>query len=126
MGANRYEWSSEEAGRPAIGIGRDCIIRNAILDLDTRIGDGVQLVNAAGIQEADSENYAIRGGGDCGAEGGPSAQRNGPVAKTQVLYYGCRRSSTPNHESVSFTDLSSEPRVGCDVAGWQGARRRSS
>lgn len=62
MGANRYEWSPEEAGRPAIGIGRNCKIRNAILDLDTRIGDGVELINAQGIQEADDENWAIRGG----------------------------------------------------------------
>ena len=62
MGANRYEWHSPEAGLPELGIGRDCVIRNAILDLDTRIGDGVQLLNAEGIQEADGENYSIRGG----------------------------------------------------------------
>ena len=62
MGANLYEWSSPEAGVPEIGIGRHCVIRNAILDLDTRIGDGVQLINADGVQEADAENYSIRGG----------------------------------------------------------------
>ena len=62
MGANTYEWSSSEAGRPPLGIGRDCVIRNAILDLDTCIGDGVQLINSAGVQEADDENYSIRGG----------------------------------------------------------------
>lgn len=62
MGANSYEWSPEEVDKPAIGIGRDCTIRNAILDLDTRIGDGVQLINAQGVQEADDENWAIRGG----------------------------------------------------------------
>ena len=62
MGANRYEWSSPQAGIPEIGIGRDCVIRNAILDLDTRIGDGVQLINADGVQEADADNYSIHGG----------------------------------------------------------------
>ena len=62
MGANTYEWNSSEAGRPPLGIGRDCVIRNAILDLDTCIGDGVQLINSAGVQEADDENYSIRGG----------------------------------------------------------------
>jgi len=62
MGANNYEWNAEEDGKPAIGIGRQCVIRNAILDLDTRIGDGVQLINAEGIQETEKENYAIRGG----------------------------------------------------------------
>lgn len=62
MGANRYEWSSEEADKPAVGIGRECVVRNAILDLDTRIGDGVQLINTGGIQDRDEANYAIRGG----------------------------------------------------------------
>jgi glucose-1-phosphate adenylyltransferase len=62
MGANRYEWVSEEEGKPPIGIGSNCIIRKAIIDLDTRIGDGVQLVNADGLDEADHENHAIRGG----------------------------------------------------------------
>jgi glucose-1-phosphate adenylyltransferase len=62
MGANSYEWGQGEDDRPLIGIGRHCTIRNAILDLDTRIGDGVQLINAQDVQEADAENYAIRGG----------------------------------------------------------------
>jgi glucose-1-phosphate adenylyltransferase len=62
MGANRYEWLSEQEGEPPLGIGSDCTIRRAIIDLDTRIGDGVQLVNADGVEEADHENYAIRGG----------------------------------------------------------------
>ena len=62
MGANSYEWGPGDDDRPALGIGRQCVIRNAILDLDTRIGDGVQLINADGVQEADDENYAIRGG----------------------------------------------------------------
>jgi glucose-1-phosphate adenylyltransferase len=62
MGANRYEWTSPEEGEPPLGIGSDCTIRRAIIDLDTRIGDGVQLVNADGVEEADHENYSIRGG----------------------------------------------------------------
>lgn len=62
MGANSYEWNPVADDRPAIGIGRGCTIRNAILDLDTRIGDGVQLINAQGVDEVDGENYAIRGG----------------------------------------------------------------
>ncbi|MEJ2085028.1 MAG: glucose-1-phosphate adenylyltransferase [Acidobacteriota bacterium] len=62
MGANRYEWSSESEDIPALGIGRDCLIHNAILDLDSRIGDGVKLINADNVEEADGDNYAIRGG----------------------------------------------------------------
>jgi glucose-1-phosphate adenylyltransferase len=62
MGANRYEWEPPEDQLPPIGIGRNCTIRNAILDLDSRIGDGVQLINAKGIDEVEEEQYAIRGG----------------------------------------------------------------
>jgi len=62
MGANRYEWEPPEDQMPPIGIGRNCTIRNAILDLDSRIGDGVKLINAKGIDEADEEQFAIRGG----------------------------------------------------------------
>jgi glucose-1-phosphate adenylyltransferase len=62
MGANKYPWDAEASEAPLIGVGRDCVIRNAILDLDTRIGDGSRLVNEAGVQEADAEAYSIRGG----------------------------------------------------------------
>lgn len=62
MGANSYEWGLGNDDRPPIGIGLQCTIRNAILDLDTRIGDGVKLINAEGVQEADGESYAIRDG----------------------------------------------------------------
>jgi glucose-1-phosphate adenylyltransferase len=62
MGANTYEWESPDAARPSLGVGRDCLIRNAILDLDVRIGDGARLVNEAGIDEAEAETYSIRGG----------------------------------------------------------------
>ncbi len=62
MGANRYEWQPEEAGQLPLGIGRDCLIRDAILDLDARVGDGVQLINAAGVRNADGDCYAIRDG----------------------------------------------------------------
>lgn len=62
MGANRYEWEPPEDQLPPIGIGRNCTIRNAILDLDSRIGDGVKLINAKSVDEAEEEQYAIRGG----------------------------------------------------------------
>ena len=61
MGATNFE-SAGAAGSPPIGVGKDCTIKNAIIDLNARIGDGAQLVNAAGEVEADGENYAIRGG----------------------------------------------------------------
>ncbi|MEE8367364.1 MAG: glucose-1-phosphate adenylyltransferase [Thermoanaerobaculia bacterium] len=62
MGANRYERTPETAGQPGLGIGRNCTLRRTIIDLDTRIGDESQLVNAAGVEDADHETYAIRDG----------------------------------------------------------------
>lgn len=42
MGSDFYEQHSPE-GLPALGIGRDCYIRNAIVDKNARIGDGVYI-----------------------------------------------------------------------------------
>jgi glucose-1-phosphate adenylyltransferase len=58
MGANRTALRE----RTGVGIGRDCVIRRAIVDFDACIHDGVQLINAAGVENADHEDYAIRGG----------------------------------------------------------------
>jgi glucose-1-phosphate adenylyltransferase len=62
MGANAWENDLPDGHEVALGIGRDCEIKNAILDFNARIGDGCKLVNAAGIQNADADNYAIREG----------------------------------------------------------------
>lgn len=61
MGGRDYEDESRQGGVPT-GIGRDCVLRNAIVDLNARIGDGARLVNARGVDEEDAENYCIRGG----------------------------------------------------------------
>jgi glucose-1-phosphate adenylyltransferase len=62
MGANSWESLPDGSSQVPLGIGRDCHISNAILDFNVRIGDGCQLVNEAGVQHADGENYAIRDG----------------------------------------------------------------
>jgi len=61
MGASAWEPEPLD-DRVKIGIGRDCEIRNAIIDFNARIGDGCKLTNASGIQEFDSDNLSIRGG----------------------------------------------------------------
>jgi glucose-1-phosphate adenylyltransferase len=63
MGANHFE-RLDEAARHDVptGIGKDCTIRNAIIDFNARIGDGCKLTNADGIQEAETPHYSIRGG----------------------------------------------------------------
>jgi glucose-1-phosphate adenylyltransferase len=62
MGANSWESLPDGSSQIPLGIGRDCHISNAILDFNVRIGDGCRLVNEAGVQHADGENYAIRDG----------------------------------------------------------------
>jgi glucose-1-phosphate adenylyltransferase len=66
MGANNWEPELVEGEPPPaeipLGIGRDCHIRNAILDFNCRIGDGCKLINAAGLEHADGEQYSIREG----------------------------------------------------------------
>jgi glucose-1-phosphate adenylyltransferase len=61
MGARFYEPVATGHQIP-LGIGRDCVIRRAIVDLGARIGDGARLVNAKGVSEADGDQYVIRGG----------------------------------------------------------------
>ncbi len=63
MGANHFESLEEKSGHEIpLGIGRDCQIRNAIVDFNARIGDGCKLLNEAGVQEADTDSWSIRGG----------------------------------------------------------------
>ncbi len=69
MGNDFYE-SLEEMeknivkGVPHVGVGKNSIIRRAIIDKNVRIGSNVQIINAHGIDNADGENgsYYIREG----------------------------------------------------------------
>jgi glucose-1-phosphate adenylyltransferase len=63
MGANHFETIEEQERHDLpLGIGRDCLIRNSIVDFNARIGDGCRLVNEQKIIDADTENWSIRGG----------------------------------------------------------------
>jgi glucose-1-phosphate adenylyltransferase len=64
MGADYYESveeKSEDARRQRcqVGIGRNCIIRNAILDKNVRIGEGVRILNEKGLVNFDHDRYNI-------------------------------------------------------------------
>jgi len=64
MGADLYESKEDLArnrdrGVPDMGIGRDCEIRNAIVDKNARIGHGVRLVNANGVASETADSYSI-------------------------------------------------------------------
>ncbi|OHD56980.1 MAG: glucose-1-phosphate adenylyltransferase [Spirochaetes bacterium GWF1_51_8] len=64
MGANYYETDAErdayaKRGIPAVGIGPGTVIRNAIVDMNCRIGRDVRIVNTAGVTDCETENYSI-------------------------------------------------------------------
>ena len=64
MGSDYYESREDmarnrERGIPDVGVGRDCEIRNAIIDKNARIGHGVKLVNRSGAANESAENYVI-------------------------------------------------------------------
>lgn len=68
MGADRFETTEEldenvELGRPNYGVGKHCMIRNAILDKNVRIGDNV-ILDPAGLPDnfGPEVNIAIRDG----------------------------------------------------------------
>ena len=63
MGANHFESLDEIRSHDIpIGVGRDCQIRNAIIDFNARIGDGCRLINEGAIQDADADSWSIRDG----------------------------------------------------------------
>jgi len=67
MGADYFESKEEieaglNSGLPPIGIGRECLIRGAIVDKNARIGDGVTLINERGVPDLETDDYVIRDG----------------------------------------------------------------
>jgi glucose-1-phosphate adenylyltransferase len=67
MGNTRYETIDERRanknkGVPNMGIGSNCVIRNCIIDMDSFIGNNVQLINKEQVAETFQDNYAIRDG----------------------------------------------------------------
>ncbi len=69
MGADFFESLEELNGnissnKPHIGIGKNVVIRRAIIDKNARIGDNVRLINKHSVETADSDNgcWFIRDG----------------------------------------------------------------
>jgi glucose-1-phosphate adenylyltransferase len=66
-GADVFESDAERAdnrrrGVPDFGVGDGSVIERAILDKDCRVGRGVRIVNAKGVQEDEGPCYVIRDG----------------------------------------------------------------
>src|SRR5438067_8505039 len=65
LGADYYETDDlapARGDRPRLGIGRNAVLDRVIVDKNARIGDGVSLTNAGGVQDADGDGYYIRNG----------------------------------------------------------------
>ena len=67
MGADYYETEDEAVRKqlPAdlrFGVGRNCVIRRAILDKNVCIGDNVKIINKDGIKSYDGDYYCIKDG----------------------------------------------------------------
>ena len=67
MGADYWEGHFRDPGvrdsdLPRLGIGEDCLVRNAIIDKNARIADGVRILNEKGVDEHRGEGYHIREG----------------------------------------------------------------
>lgn len=54
--------TNKNEGKISLGIGNNCIIQNAIIDMDCQIGNNVHLINKENKKEEDGELYAIREG----------------------------------------------------------------
>ena len=69
MGSDYFESLSEiqenlTTGKPHLGIGKDTVVRRAIVDKNVRIGKDVMLLNEAGVENGDApdRSYFIRDG----------------------------------------------------------------
>lgn len=60
LGADYFE--PENPDTPPMGIGPGCVISQAIIDKNARIGANCRIVNDRGIRNFDGENYYIRDG----------------------------------------------------------------
>lgn len=60
MGADYFE--TEHHDGDGLGIGKNCVIQNAILDKNVRIGDNVQLINNEKIVNGERDGIVIRDG----------------------------------------------------------------
>jgi glucose-1-phosphate adenylyltransferase len=61
MGADYYDCQHCANGKPLLGIGRNCFIKDAIIDKNVRIGDDVY-ISPAGKEDCDTDLYVIRDG----------------------------------------------------------------
>jgi glucose-1-phosphate adenylyltransferase len=62
MGCDFYDHERPAPGAPRLGIGRDCFIRNAIIDKNARIGDGCYITPDGKADNTVTPTYTVRDG----------------------------------------------------------------
>lgn len=62
MGADYFDFEREADRGPQLGIGRDCFIRNAIIDKNARIGDGAYITPDGKADNTVTPLYTVRDG----------------------------------------------------------------
>ena len=67
MGADDYESHAGQLAKaakvlPPVGVGENTVIENAIIDQNARIGRNVRILNQAGRENYDNDNFSIRDG----------------------------------------------------------------
>jgi glucose-1-phosphate adenylyltransferase len=62
MGADYFDFERPADGVPKLGIGRNCFIRNAIIDKNVRIGDGAYITPDGKANETVTPLYTVRDG----------------------------------------------------------------
>ena len=62
MGADLYEHENPAKGVPRIGVGRECYIKNAIIDKNARIGDGAYITPDGKPDNTETPLYTVKDG----------------------------------------------------------------
>jgi glucose-1-phosphate adenylyltransferase len=62
LGSDFYDWHEDHPGKPVLGIGKNCVIKKAIIDKNVSIGDNVRLINQTNAQDLEGEYFVIRDG----------------------------------------------------------------
>lgn len=64
MGADYYQSLEEVLSKNSVtmGIGANCVLKNVIVDKNACIGDDVQIIGDASLEDTETKEYCIRGG----------------------------------------------------------------
>ena len=52
----------QKEGTPLMGIGKNCVIENAIIDKNCRIGNNTTIIGDAYLEDIETDTYCIRDG----------------------------------------------------------------